>query len=68
MGIYLVSSSIILRSWKPSKEKGIQTIDDIDELGENDCVIVREHGIGKDVYEMLKMRNVRILWTPHVHM
>jgi len=43
------------------KEKGIQTIDDIDELRENDCVIVRAHGIGKDVYEMLKMRNVRIL-------
>lgn len=43
------------------KEKGIQTIDDIDELRENDCVIVRAHGIGKNVYEMLKMRNVRIL-------
>ena len=43
------------------KKKGIRTIDDIDELRENDCVIIRAHGIGKNVYEMLKTRNVRIL-------
>jgi len=42
-------------------KKGIQAINDIDELRENDCVIIRAHGIGRHVYEMLRERNVRII-------
>lgn len=43
------------------KKKGIRPIDDIDELRENDCVIIRAHGIGKHVYEQLNARRVHIL-------
>lgn len=43
------------------RRKGIKPIDDIDELKENDCVIIRAHGVGRDVYERLNARNVRIL-------
>ena len=42
-------------------EKGIQPIHDIEGLREKDCVIIRAHGVGKDVYEKLKERGVRIL-------
>lgn len=43
------------------EEKGIQAIDNMDELRENDCVIIRAHGVGRDVYEKLQERKVRIL-------
>ena len=43
------------------REKGIEPVYDIDGLKENDCVIIRAHGIGKDVYEALKQRGVTII-------
>lgn len=43
------------------RKKGIEAIHDIDRLQEGDCVIIRAHGVGKDVYERLEARKVRIL-------
>jgi len=43
------------------RKKGIEPIHDLEELRENDCVIIRAHGIGKDVYEKLKECKVTVL-------
>ncbi|NLX64549.1 MAG: bifunctional 4-hydroxy-3-methylbut-2-enyl diphosphate reductase/30S ribosomal protein S1 [Clostridiaceae bacterium] len=43
------------------KNKGIRAINNLDELKEGDCVIIRAHGIGKKVYDDLNTLNVKIL-------
>jgi len=43
------------------KKKGIRAINNLDELKEGDCVIIRAHGIGKKVYDDLNALNVKIL-------
>jgi len=43
------------------RKKGIKAINNLDELKERDCVIIRAHGIGKKVYDELNALNVKVL-------
>jgi 4-hydroxy-3-methylbut-2-enyl diphosphate reductase len=43
------------------ERKGIKKIDSIETLKEEDCVIIRAHGVGKQVYDELDARKVKIL-------
>ncbi len=43
------------------EQKGIHVLDSIDRLQEGDCVIIRAHGIGKQLYEALNERKVKLL-------
>jgi len=43
------------------RKKGIKAINNLDELKEGDCVIIRAHGIGKKVYDELNALNVKVL-------
>ncbi|MGI6049738.1 MAG: bifunctional 4-hydroxy-3-methylbut-2-enyl diphosphate reductase/30S ribosomal protein S1 [Acetivibrionales bacterium] len=43
------------------KKRGIVVLEDLAQLKEGDCVIIRAHGIGKDVYDNLKSHNVKII-------
>jgi 4-hydroxy-3-methylbut-2-enyl diphosphate reductase len=43
------------------ERKGIKKIDSIDALKEGDCVIIRAHGVGKQVYDELDARKVKYL-------
>ena len=42
-------------------EKGILAVDSVEGLEEKDCVIIRAHGVGPDVYGALEKRNVTVL-------
>lgn len=43
------------------EKKGIRVLNDLDQLKEGDCVIIRAHGIGKSLYEALDERKVKVL-------
>ena len=43
------------------EHKGIKKLDTVESLKEGDCVIIRAHGIGKNVYDELNNRKVKIL-------
>ncbi len=43
------------------EKKGIRTLDRVESLKEGDCVIIRAHGIGEQVYKDLNERQVKIL-------
>ncbi len=42
------------------KEKGIDYIDDLKEVGDR-TLIIRSHGVGKDVYDYLEKNNIRYI-------
>ena len=43
------------------EKRGIKTVEDLNELPENCSVIVRSHGVGKDVYKYFEEKNIRII-------
>lgn len=43
------------------EKKGIKAINNLDQLKEGDCVIIRAHGIGEKAYDDLKGLNVEII-------
>lgn len=43
------------------EKRGIKTVEDLNELPENCSVIVRSHGVGKDVYKYFEKKNIRII-------
>ncbi|NLM73593.1 MAG: bifunctional 4-hydroxy-3-methylbut-2-enyl diphosphate reductase/30S ribosomal protein S1 [Clostridiaceae bacterium] len=43
------------------EKKGIKVLDSYDTLKEGDCVIIRAHGVGENVYEELNKRGVKII-------
>lgn len=43
------------------EKKGIKAINNLDGVKEGDCVIIRAHGIGKDVYDELNNLKVKII-------
>lgn len=43
------------------KEKGLEVVENIDELGANDKVIIRCHGVGKEFYHRAKERKVEVV-------
>ena len=57
MGELIHNSTVI----EQLKKKGIRAINNLDELKEGDCVIIRAHGIGKKIYDDLNALNVKIL-------
>lgn len=42
------------------EKKGIKVLDSFDTLKEDDCVIIRAHGVGESVYDELNKRGVKI--------
>lgn len=42
-------------------KKGIVVIESIDELAPNSTVIIRSHGVGKDIYDKLTEKNFKII-------
>lgn len=43
------------------EKKGIKVLDSYDTIKEGDCVIIRAHGVGENVYEELNKRGVKII-------
>ncbi len=43
------------------KAKGARIIDSVDELEDGETVVIRSHGVGRDVYEKIKARGNRML-------
>jgi len=41
--------------------KGISPIDSIDEISEGEKLIVRTHGVGKNIYDRLKEKNIEVI-------
>lgn len=40
-------------------EKGVRTIDSVDELNSDEMLIIRSHGVGKDIYDELNARGCK---------
>lgn len=43
------------------EKKGIKAIDNINDIGDGSTVIIRSHGIGKDIYAKLSEKNLKIV-------
>lgn len=43
------------------EDKGVFTLNSIDEVREDNTIIIRSHGIGKDEYEILKSRAMKVI-------
>lgn len=43
------------------KEKGARIIDSVDELEEGETVVIRSHGVGREVYEQIRAKGNRML-------
>lgn len=43
------------------EKRGIKTVTDLTELPEGCSVIIRSHGVGKDVYRYFENRNIRVI-------
>ncbi|MCQ4794391.1 bifunctional 4-hydroxy-3-methylbut-2-enyl diphosphate reductase/30S ribosomal protein S1 [Anaerofustis stercorihominis] len=42
------------------KKKGVSIIDDLDDIDEG-TVIIRSHGVGKEIYEKIKKKNLKLI-------
>ncbi len=42
------------------KEKGVSIIDNLDDIDEG-TVIIRSHGVGKEIYEKIKKKNLKLI-------
>jgi len=40
------------------KSKGVRVVNSVDELNPNECVIIRSHGVGADIYKKLEERGI----------
>ena len=43
------------------KEKGVYAYDEIDDIPPGVCVVIRTHGVGRDVIDKLKSKNFDII-------
>lgn len=48
---------------KKFEEKGLVTVDDLEKIDNNKKVIIRSHGVSKEIYEKAKFKNLEIIDT-----
>jgi ribosomal protein S1/(E)-4-hydroxy-3-methyl-but-2-enyl pyrophosphate reductase len=56
IGEFIHNSQVI----EALKKKGITAAENYDDLGEGDCVIIRAHGVGPEVYAEMERRGVTV--------